>query len=383
MFDGIEIDMLSLGDADAILVSRWSRAGLSRVLIDGGRKADYPKLREFLRGLRITYLDAIVCTHGHEDHAAGLIELVNDCSITFGSAWMHQPRGHVDAATLQSAIRGNSAEAECAKQILLTTDELLRGIHSRGVTPADPFTNCRIADVLTVQGPSWGYYRKALTDAFKVPNPGSFAALLASRPPRALSPAPLSPLPAFLAKQRLPKPLLLPPRAPESIWAAALSGVAAGTLKNSAVQKNPSTQPYNNTSVILGATYGTSRMLFTSDAGADALRQVSLLWRNLVWLQVPHHGSDGNLSQDLIERFCPTIAYISACGDSSHPSRAIVSGLVKVGARVFSTHHPSPLHLRYFIGFVPDRWGYVDAVPLRGTGSPTPSFVPANLWRKA
>jgi hypothetical protein len=71
-----------------------------------------------------------------------------------------------------------------------------------------------------------------------------------------------------------------------------------------------------------------------------------------------------------IERFCPKFAVISAKGDSSHPSRAIVSGLVKVGSHVCSTHKSGNLWLK--CGYVPPRLDYGPAEPLRGTGEPQP-----------
>jgi beta-lactamase superfamily II metal-dependent hydrolase len=83
---------------------------------------------------------------------------------------------------------------------------------------------------------------------------------------------------------------------------------------------------------------------------------------------VPHHGSDGNLSQGDIERFCPEFAVISARGDSSHPSRAIVSGLVKVGAKVASTHRSG--NLWFWSGSVPYRADYGAVELLKGTGEP-------------
>ena len=83
-------------------------------------------------------------------------------------------------------------------------------------------------------------------------------------------------------------------------------------------------------------------MLLTADA--EALDRIPADWKNVKWMQIPHHGGDGNLSQTNIERFRPECAYVSATGDSSHPSRAIVSALIKVGSQVFSTHqNGSPL----------------------------------------
>ena len=85
-------------------------------------------------------------------------------------------------------------------------------------------------------------------------------------------------------------------------------------------------------------------------------------------MQVPHHGSDGNLSQGNIERFCPRTAYVSAVGDKSHPDSAIVNGLIKVGGTVYSTHTQG--HLHHHVGNVPPRQGYVQAIPLKGTADP-------------
>ena len=122
-------------------------------------------------------------------------------------------------------------------------------------------------------------------------------------------------------------------------WASLFStSPIAGALSNSSVKENPSTQPYNNTSAILGVSFQGNRLLLTADAGSEALDRISEGWRNLEWMQIPHHGSDGNLSQANIERFRPEFAYVSSSGNSSHPSRAIVSGLITVRSQVFSTH---------------------------------------------
>jgi beta-lactamase superfamily II metal-dependent hydrolase len=112
------------------------------------------------------------------------------------------------------------------------------------------------------------------------------------------------------------------------------------------------------------------RLLLTADAGSQALGCVPAEWNHLLYMGVPHHGSDGNLSQKDIERFCPEFAVVSARGDSSHPSRAIVSGLVKVGARVYSTHKSG--NLQFWCGAVPPRPDYGPGEQLKGTGAPEP-----------
>ena len=47
MFDGLEIDMLSLGDADCIIATCWTSFGPQRILIDGGCAVDFPTVRDF------------------------------------------------------------------------------------------------------------------------------------------------------------------------------------------------------------------------------------------------------------------------------------------------------------------------------------------------
>ncbi len=116
--------------------------------------------------------------------------------------------------------------------------------------------------------------------------------------------------------------------------------------------------------------YNGNKFLFTADAGSEALDAVPSAWKNLLWMQIPHHGSDGNLSQANIERFCPRVAFVSAVGDSSHPDRAIVNGLIKVGTKVFSTHTQG--HLWYWMGGVPYRPNYGEAIPLKGNADPLP-----------
>jgi hypothetical protein len=157
---------------------------------------------------------------------------------------------------------------------------------------------------------------------------------------------------------------------PKSALGIDLSASLIGALSKSSVEEKPKTQPFNNTSAILGLLYGDKKFMFTGDAGSEALDAVPPLWKNLYWMQIPHHGSDGNLSQKNIERFCPRNAFVSAKGDSSHPDRAIVSGLIKVGGQVFSTHVSGNLWHR--VGNVPARLDYTDAIPLKGNSDPLP-----------
>jgi beta-lactamase superfamily II metal-dependent hydrolase len=376
MFNGFEIDMLSLGDADCLVVTEWnSQYGPCRVLIDGGCSSDAGVIKDFLLGRGYNHFYAVLCTHAHDDHASGLIELVKDPAFTFTNAWMHDINSHISAYSLRSASAGNSSQAEGVRQVIETTKELAGAFSSRGLVPREPFAGEYISTSwphLVVLGPSRPFYKNVLADFTKVDVPNSFlsSGLWAAGAQAGLAgkPASLSSLEWLLSQ---------PPAKYPSIFAPPTENLSmqvplAGLLGNSSVKETPTTQPFNNTSVILGSIFGGNRLLFTADAGADALDDVAPEWKSLTWMQVPHHGSEGNLSQTNIERFHPKNAYISCCGDSSHPSRAIVSGLIKAGAQVFSTHQSG--HLCFSLGNVPPRGGYSPAVPLKGTGNPEPVF---------
>jgi beta-lactamase superfamily II metal-dependent hydrolase len=363
MFDGIEVDVLSLGDADCVIVTKWNEGSPFRILIDGGCGQDAGAILDFLRHWGYTYFWAIVCTHLHNDHASGLIKLVRSSAITFSNGWMHDITKHVSADTLRRA----SAAEDGVKQVAETTRELAAAFASRGITPLEPFAGMSISAVvsMTVLGPSLPFYNKVIGEFTKVDAPA----------PALLIPRPSTPSPLWTAiALSTPTPLSGLGRigVPSSSGLASLLGPPplAGALANSSVKKTPTTQPYNNTSVILGVNFNGTKLLFPADAGSEALAYVPAEWNHLSYMGVPHHASDGNLSQRDIERFCPKIAFISAKGDSSHPSRAIVSGLVKVGTKVASTHKSG--NLWFWSGNVPARTGYKPVEWLAGTGEPEP-----------
>lgn len=379
MFDGIEVDMLNLGDADSILVTQWTSFGPRRVLIDGGNGDDASVVKEFLRARNAMGLYAVVCSHSHKDHASGLVKLVRDKSIKICTGWMHDIRNHLSPATLRSASAGNSARADGVRQVVESTKELTAAFTSRQIMPVEPFAGASIAAFpeMTVIGPRLPYYQTLLREISDAVPPVTMPPVpLMGKPIRSSalqSPGFAGIAPVLPLYQNLSSMLAAIPPPPALPTGFTFSSVLAGVISDSSVKEAPKTQPFNNTSTILGVRSPGGRLLFTADAGSDALACVSAEWNKLLWMQVPHHGSDGNFSQKDIERFSPRFANISACGDSSHPDRAIVSGLVKVGARVFSTHQNG--HLWFWSGAVPARPEYGSAVEMKGTGNPQPNYL--------
>jgi len=307
---------------------------------------------------------------------------VQDKSLHFTNGWMHDIRKHISGDALRSASAGSSSQAEGVREVLESTDELARAFAGRNLTPLEPFANLSIAafPAMTVLGPSVTFYRSALREFTKTrvtPFPDSYSEALsainsAGPAPRLRTLADLLNVSPGSMYGAVPGALTPPPALRGS-----LSSLMSGVLANSRVKEDPNTQPYNETSVILGAKLNGHRFLFTADAGSKALGCIPAEWESLLYMQGPHHGSGDNLSQKNIEQFCPRVVFISACGDSSHPSKTIVNGLIKVGADVFSTHSGKPGHLWYWMGAVPYRADYGAAIPLKGVAEPV---IPSLHW---
>lgn len=127
------------------------------------------------------------------------------------------------------------------------------------------------------------------------------------------------------------------------------------------------TEPENNSSTVLWTKYDTNQLLFTADAGIEALMEVKKKYYgigNLRWMQIPHHGSRRNINEELINFFKPKTAFVSADGSKKHPRRAVVNAFNAIGSKVYSTHYPSPANKWFSLGVVPPRPDYSAAIPL-------------------
>lgn len=348
MYNGIEVDMLGVGDADCLLVSRWNGFVPTRILIDGGNAGDFGTLRAFLKRRDISYLDAIVCTHLHNDHAAGLVQLAKDQSVRIGVAYVHVPQNHLRMALVEKALKtaAGASQAACVEKTLKTADDLLAALWTRKIRVVEPFQGA-IIEFLTVVGPSLAYYEELIhqfedADAIRSMGQGNLNSIIEDA------------LDDFLAKM----------------------GVIEGSLLD-----NPQTSAENNSSVIMGTVFNGKKYLFTSDAGAPALKLGTAAYdlARCYWMQLPHHGSRHNITAELIEHFSPTFAYVSATGNLDHPRRSVVNAFKKVGAQVFSTHYPDLTNLWHQYGTVPTRTDYSAATPLYDKDSKVIGYDPSSI----
>jgi len=351
MMDGFEIDMLSLGDADCVLVTGWQGNTGTRILIDGGNKTDYKLVRAFLKQRGVFFINAVVSTHHHGDHSGGLLSLLADAEFIIGNVYAHNPYGHVNQVLVERSLKAatGSSEADSFRKSLETARQLATACYARGITPIEPFAGMNV-EFLTIVGPSKEYYEQLLSEFtnaefFKKIDEQNFH---------------------------------------HKIWSL-LHDNAVATL-DTELPSNPETSPENNSSVIFALLFGTEKFLFTSDAGVPALQRASQQYQldHLYWMQIPHHGSRRNINPALIKLFSPSIAWVSADGTKKHPRRAVVNAFKQAGTQVYSTHYPTPTNMWQFRGPVPQRAGYGPLVSLYNEVSKTaPPFPPTSTFRNS
>ncbi len=119
----------------------------------------------------------------------------------------------------------------------------------------------------------------------------------------------------------------------------------AETLNFETLDENGETSAQNESSVVLYGMFNGKGVLFTADAGRQALTRAILYAQShgislqgLNCVQIPHHGSRRNVSPSVLNNITCEYAIASVAPKSStHPRRKITNAFKRRGARVFKT----------------------------------------------
>ena len=315
----INVELIQAGDGDCIWIEYGKEENaLHRILIDGGKSGTYKHLKSRIEKLptEARHFDLLVITHIDADHIAGVLKLLeaDDLGITFEDIWFNGYRH-------------------------------LSNVRARGVKQAE-----KLSDYLDQSHVNWNqafHGKAACVDKRKkasaITLPGGMKITLFSPTKKALADlkpkwikeakkAGLDPKEDFFFREEEDTPVSranavmpTPTELPDIDLLAKEKLIADTSLTN-------------GSSIAFVAEYADKKMFFTGDAHEKVLLNsikryypdCSPLYLDL--FKLPHHGSDGNISQALLERIRCSKYLISTNGAyHKHPDQVALAKLIKYG----------------------------------------------------
>lgn len=279
---GFEIDFLPVGDlshgGDAIAMRYGNlhgrRSEQTVIIIDGGYQDDGEALVEHVnRYYQTDEVDYVISTHPDQDHITGLSRVITD--LTVGTLIMHVPERHDPFFGRSSTFEQKQASVgETFAKSLTQAEGLYDLAQRRNIDVVEPFAGAYTNDGFRVLGPTEDYY-EALLDEMR--GRDALAGSLSHK---------------------------------EMVFKASRGpiGTDAEDLHTETLSEVSETTASNNSSVISMLEVDGRRLLFTGDAGEEALRPVIAQLRregispgDFTLVQVPHHGSRKNVTPSLLD----------------------------------------------------------------------------------
>lgn len=340
---GYEIDFLGVGDesksGDAIAIRfgnlHGGRQEQAVVVIDGGFKVTGTALVEHIKvHFGTDQVDVVINTHPDQDHINGLETVLNELDVK--ELWIHKPWEHNRglAEKFHDGRVSDNSISERLKQNLEKACSLVRLAESKGVVVREPFAGLTDASgALKVLGPSMEYYESLIPEFEGLPERTSL----------------FDAMEGFFEKA-----------------ASAIRHFFA-TWGDDQIDDEGVTSAKNNSSVITQLVLDGRRLLFTGDAGIQALEQAAdqvdlcVTGAELKFMQIPHHGSRRNIGKTVLNRLVghpveqgeyrgiTAIASTAKAGEPKHPRKAVMNAFTHRGVSAIATrgsgirhHHDAP-----------------------------------------
>lgn len=322
-----EINLINVEDGDAILLMLTDTGKKSLIIIDGGFKKYYPKLKRRLQEVLPKFnhtIDLLVCTHYDNDHIGGVENILDDYHASVKEIWIHKIDHSMKKTAaffeeklsfFQDKTAGisspenvddlkNIAAIERYQDLLRVVDK----IKSYGLE--DRITEAKHGDLFkkfpefTVVGPSADFYNQNL------------AALKEE--------AILEDVKKDLESKIIDRNLLSE-MITEVLPQKVLNQNPCVMLEKSSIRNGVSAT--NMVSIVTMLKIGTKKFLFTGDSGIESFEKHTTDWKkslkDLFFLVVPHHGSKNNTSSEMLSVFNPVHSFVSGQGNFNRPSMMI------------------------------------------------------------
>ena len=357
---GYEIDFMGIGQGsqsgDAILVRFGNIQGLRNeqtiVLIDGGFKDDGQRIVDHIRlHYQTNAVDLVISTHPDQDHINGLERVINDMEVK--ELWMHLPWEHNQglAGKFRDGRITDNSVSEKLKETLNKAHELYTLAISKGIKVQEPFTDLTDAmGNVKILGPSLEYYEGLIPEFDGMPETKSVSAIV------------------------------------EDAFFTALTSIKQffANWGDDQIQDDSSTSAKNNSSAITQIIIDGRRLIFTGDAGIDALEYAADQLdkcshpAEIRFIQIPHHGSRRNVGPSVLNRLIgspvaagvtrPILAIASTAkqGEPKHPRKDVLNAFTHRGTQVLVTrgvgirhHYNAPIRSGWtFLEPEPYHWEY-------------------------
>ncbi|WP_444927772.1 ComEC/Rec2 family competence protein [Microbulbifer sp. TRSA002] len=352
---GYEVDFLGVGDesksGDAIAIRfgnlHGGRDEQTVVVIDGGFKDTGAALVAHIKEhFGTNQVDIVINTHPDQDHINGLETVLDELDVK--ELWIHQPWEHNQglAQHFKDGRVSDNSLSERLKQNLEKAWSLVQLAESKGVVIREPFTGEQdTSGILKVLGPSLEYYESLIPDFEGMP-------------------------------ERAPVT-----EAAQSIFDKAVAALKRffATWGDDQIDDEGVTSAKNNSSVITQLVIDGRRLLFTGDAGIQALEMAAdqvdgcTSGAELKLMQIPHHGSKRNIGTTVLNRLIgepviqggsrgiTAIASTAKEGEPKHPRKAVMNAFTHRGVGALATrgnailvNHDAPQR---------EGWAYLEPEP--------------------
>ena len=352
---GYEVDILGVGkeskSGDAIAL-RWGNLHGSRteqkvVVIDGGFQESGQDVVAHIKSFYgTTHVDAVISTHPDQDHVNGLHVVLDELSVR--ELWIHKPWEH-NHGLAEKFVDGRVTDASIGRRLQESLDsaaDLVAKAMRQDIHIVEPFSGISLFNEheFRVLGPTRGYYDSLIPDFDGMPAVKVTVATLLAEARRSVS--------------RVMKRF-------QSTW-----GVDA-------LDDEDTTSAKNNSSAITLLRADGRYLLFTADAGINALTYAAdeldsiMNGGGLRFIQIPHHGSRRNVGPTVLNRLVgrpvaedqkrsiSAIASTAKAGEPKHPRKAVMNAFTHRGANAVATRGAAIRHSHD----APERKGWTTVTP--------------------
>jgi beta-lactamase superfamily II metal-dependent hydrolase len=308
--DLFRIEMLPAREGDCLLVAYGDTDHPRRILIDGGRTATYAAIKQRFARLpeEERTFELLIITHVDRDHIEGVLEMLTDrdVPVRFNDIWFNG-YDHLLGSELETfgAVQGER----------LTTALLAQGLPWNQAFRRKAVELRADSPLVSLQG--------ELTLTLLSPDRPKLAALAPQWEEECRKEGLL---PGIPAERPSPPPGL-----------ERMGGIDIDTLAELSFEADRTLS--NGTSIAVLVEYQGRRVLLAADAHPDRLiasvRSLAAVeGRRLVLdaFKLPHHGSQRNISRELVEAVsCPRYLISTNGSYFKHPDEVAVARVIKYG----------------------------------------------------